>query len=77
MHAAVLEVPLNFPAAHAVHGPVIGPSYPGSQTHPVPSVLDQEKAKQFKHVAEVDAPNAVEYFPVEQKVHVLLPCEVL
>jgi hypothetical protein len=32
-------------------------------------MLDQEKAKQFKQVAEVDAPNAVEYFPSEQKVH--------
>ena len=68
---------LYFPATHAAHGSPFGPVDPALQVQFVKAALPAGDLEFDGQALHVEAPTAVEYFPVQQSVHRADPVDAL
>jgi hypothetical protein len=80
VHTALPVAILYVPATQAVHGPPFGPVKPTLHVQAARAALEigeYELAGHARHVAEAEAPVAVEYVPAAQSVQTALPVAIL
>ena len=68
-HAAVPDAFLNFPAAHAGHGPPFGPVYPGLQMQLVIMVLPTDEFELTGQLVHAALPFVCLYVPAAHMLH--------